>query len=153
MPDWINNAIFAILGAILSFVPQEIARRNQNRQERRRLLLQHDLKKLEALEDYLVKLSAITKEDHPYYGDFGKTFRDPEFDIGQILSLSFVGYKNLNEKLGQVVAQAMLLGHMLPKLEPKDEEWEKKHWDAVVHFRTACEEVLKEYRKAFMTEF
>jgi hypothetical protein len=40
MPEWISNVLFAILGATLAFIAQEISRRNQNKQNLKRMLLE-----------------------------------------------------------------------------------------------------------------
>jgi hypothetical protein len=55
MPERISNVLFAIMGTTLAFIPQEISRRNQNKQNLKRMLLEHDLRRLEEVEKYILK--------------------------------------------------------------------------------------------------
>jgi hypothetical protein len=118
------------------------------------MLLEHDLRRLEEVEKYILKMSAITRKDHPYYGNYATAMNDPEFELGHLLSLTFARHEKLQEKFNAFSVQVMMLNHFHPLLESRGVQvTEDEAFNEVVKLRFATEEFLAEYRKALTEGF
>ena len=59
VPNWLSSSFLVLLGAAVSFFPQELSKRFAEKRERTKLRRERQIKKLEAVEGAFVSLRAL----------------------------------------------------------------------------------------------